>query len=172
MTEEEQRLLQAQQNMITEYNAVFQQAQQAQQDAVQQHNYAIQEMTKAGHARYGQRAFDDNCIAMYQALGERGAEVTAYLGGRDKAPDIAVHLGRNPDRARRMRTLSAERIQAELAAVEAELSPHGRPNAIGNQPAYMHPSSQGGPVPDDVWAAGARSPFSFRGAWRSASPKP
>jgi len=137
MSDEQERLLAAQQQM-----------------AQQQFNADVQAMEEAGYDAYGQNSFDEKATIVREKLGDRMTEFLAVLAPFDKAPDIIAHLGDNPDRAEQISRLSTARMVAEVGCIAGQLSPHGRPNAVGNTPAYKHPSSRGGRVPDDVWRAG------------------
>jgi hypothetical protein len=117
---------------------------------------AQQQMAQeAGYERYGQKSFDDSAHTLHDKLGNRAVEFLAVVAPFDKAPDIIAHLGNNPDRLEQISKLSTPRMVAEVARVEAELSPNGRANPTGSVPAYKHESSRGHRVPDDVWRAGA-----------------
>jgi hypothetical protein len=115
-----------------------------------QHAREVNDIIEIGHTHYGRAQFDEASAAVAAGLGNKAQQFMAQVRGFDKPHEIVTHLADNPSRLEALAKLSPEQMGTEIARIEAQMSPHGRP-AFGADPAWKNPAVKSGRVSDMDW---------------------
>jgi hypothetical protein len=136
MTDEEQRLLQAQQDML-----------------VAEHLKEVGEISEIGRTVLGREEWDNAEQTVTAALGspERIGAFAGALRGMDKPVEILSHLANNPTRLAEFSKLPPQRQLVEMSRIEAEHSSYGNVRT-GRAPQWKNPEVRSGRVSDEEWA--------------------
>ncbi len=131
---------------------IVQTLQQQMEQAQRVHHQETHEIVELGRNSYGARNFDEasETVAANFQNPETLTTFMANLRSCDMPADVIVHLGNNPDRAKKLAALSPARQATEIARIEAQLSSHGH-TETGAERRWKAPERMAGRVSADDW---------------------
>lgn len=105
----------------------------------------------AGAAQRGEQNWNEECNKVGEALGHRAQEFMGLIRHFEQPHQVIGHLANNESRLKELAKMSAGQMAAEVARIEAQMSPNGRAS-LGPQQAYKQESSRTGRVSDEDWS--------------------
>jgi hypothetical protein len=118
-----------------------------------------------GRERHGASTMDTAIADLTEALGDAGVnQLVSLARGYNQPADLIVHLSNNPDRLKRLARMTPEEANVELARIESQMSPHGRPQS-GKEPAWRQSVANKGNTTEEQWRRDYGSDISDDQEW-------
>lgn len=105
------------------------------EQALKAYQQSVNTIINQGREDYGDATFDDLSRDVADAVGEANIVPFMVAIAETDAPQRVIeHLASNPDRAKKIATMTPARRAQELGRIEAQLMPHG--SGAGDEPAW------------------------------------
>jgi hypothetical protein len=103
--------------------------------ALKNYQHAVNTIIDLGRDDYGDQSFDEMSRDVADAVGEANiVPFMASIAETDAPQRVIEHLASNPDRAKKIASMSPARRAQELGRIEAQLMPNG--SGAGAEPAW------------------------------------